>query len=139
MFVLGGEDDNKSSVWETLRFALKQKIDTIQMSILTPFPGTKVHEVLNAQKRIFSRDWSLYDGQHIVFDPKLLSARELQLAVVKAYAKFYSLAKSFSLLFRLRFRNAAFRFMGHVIIKEWIRHNKSMSWLVQRSTVMAEA
>jgi anaerobic magnesium-protoporphyrin IX monomethyl ester cyclase len=129
MFVVGGEDDGKTSAWETLRFALKQKIDTIQISILTPFPGTKVYDFLNAQKRIFSKNWSLYDGQHIVFDPKLLSARELQLTVVKAYAKFYSLARSFSLLLRLRFRNAAFRFMGHVIIKEWVRHNRSMSWL----------
>jgi anaerobic magnesium-protoporphyrin IX monomethyl ester cyclase len=139
MFVLGGEDDSKSSVWETLRFALKQKIDTIQISILTPFPGTKVHEFLSAQKRIFSRDWSLYDGQHIVFNPKLLSARELQLTVLKAYIKFYSLARFFSLLIRLHFRNAMFRFMGHVIIKEWIRHNRSMSWLVQGVPVKVEA
>ncbi|MBU1090280.1 MAG: B12-binding domain-containing radical SAM protein, partial [Candidatus Omnitrophica bacterium] len=33
MFVLGSDDDSEKTVWETLRFALKQKIDTIQMSI----------------------------------------------------------------------------------------------------------
>lgn len=46
MFVLGGEDDNKNTIWETLKFAIKQKIDTVQMMILTPFPGTKVYEDL---------------------------------------------------------------------------------------------
>jgi len=131
MFVLGGENDNKNTIWETLRFAIKHKIDTIQMSILTPFPGTKVCEALEAQKRIFTRDWSLYDGQHIVFNPNLLSARELQLSVVRAYSKFYSLYRSFAQLLKLRFRNAMFRFMGHVIIKEWIRHNRNMPWLLQ--------
>lgn len=129
MFVLGGEDDNKSTVWDTLKFAVKHKIDTIQMSILTPFPGTKVYEVLEAQKRIFTRDWSLYDGQHIVFNPKQLSAKELQITVVRAYSKFYSLSKSFLLLFKWRLRNAMFRFMGYTIIKEWIRRNQKMPWL----------
>lgn len=133
MFVLGGEDDNKNTVLETLKFSLKEKIDTIQMSVLTPFPGTKVYEVLQAQKRIFTKDWSLYDGQHIVFNPKLLSAKDLQLSVLKAYKKYYSLYRSFSLLFKLRFRNAMFRFMGNFIIKEWVRRNRKMHWLLQHS------
>ena len=129
MFVLGGDDDNAKTVWDTLRFAIKQKIDTIQMTILTPFPGTKVHETLEAQKRIFTKDWSLYDGQHIVFRPKLLSARELQLNVIRAYLKFYSLSRSFSLLLKLRFRNALLHFMGHSIVKDWVGRNRRMHWL----------
>lgn len=129
MFVLGGDDDNAKTVWDTLRFAIKQKIDTIQMTILTPFPGTKVHETLEAQKRIFTKDWSLYDGQHIVFRPKLLSARELQLNVIRAYLKFYSLSRSFSLLLKLRFRNSLLHFMGHSIVKDWVGRNRRMHWL----------
>ena len=131
MFILGADQDSVKTVWETLKFAIKQKIDTIQMSILTPFPGTKVCEELEQEKRIFSRDWSLYDGQHIVFKPKLLSARELQLNVVRAYAKFYSLYNSFVLLLGLRLRNAFFRFMGNRIVKKWIAHNRKMQWILQ--------
>jgi len=129
MFVLGSDDDTKKTVWDTLKFALKQKIDTLQMTILTPFPGTKVHSDLDSEKRIFTRDWNLYDGQHIVFTPKLLSARELQFNVVKAYLKFYSLSKSISLLLKLHFRNAMFRFMGYSIIRNWISRNSQMHWL----------
>lgn len=130
MFVLGGDNDNIHTVWETLKFALKQKIDTIQMMILTPFPGTKVHEELHSQKRIFSRDWDLYDGQHVVFNPKLLSAKQLQVNVVRAYTKFYSLSRSFSLLIKLRFRNAILRFMGYRIVTEWQGNNRKMHWLL---------
>ena len=138
MFVLGSEDDSKATVWETLKFAIRQKIDTIQMMILTPFPETKVYEALEAQKRIFTRDWSLYDGQHIVFNPKLLSAKELQLSVVRAYTKFYSLYRSFSLLLNLRLRNAMFHFMGYVIVREWIKRNRKMFWLLQTSPSRAK-
>lgn len=131
MFVLGSDDDNENTIWDTLKFAIKQKIDTIQLSILTPFPGTKVHEELTKQKRIFSHDWSLYDGQHIVFRPKLLSARQLQLNVVSAYTKFYSFSRLFSALVRFRFRSAFFSFMGHRIVREWIERNRNMQWLLQ--------
>lgn len=134
MFVLGGEDDSKNSIWETLKFAIKEKIDTIQMMILTPFPGTKVYDDLHAQERIFTRDWSLYDGQHIVFYPNLLSAKELQLNVIKAYSKFYSLYRSFFLLFKLCLRNAMFRFTGYFIMKEWNRRNRKMPWLLELSS-----
>lgn len=132
MFVLGGEDDNKNTIWETLKFAVKQKIDTIQMTILTPFPGTKVYKDLEAQKRIFTKDWSLYDAQHIVFRPKLLSAQELQLTIVRAYAKFYSIHMAFYLFFTLHFRNAIMRLMGYAIVKEWIRLNCNKHWLLQK-------
>lgn len=131
MFVLGGDYDSKETVWETLKFAIKHRIDTIQMMILTPLPGTKVFEELKAQKRIFSYDWTLYDGQHVVFRPKLLSARQLQSAVVGAYARFYSIYRSFLLLLQFNFRNAMFRFMGHRIVKKWLRRNHRMHWLVQ--------
>ena len=131
MFVLGGEDDSKSTVWETLKFAIKHKIDTIQMLALTPFPGTKVYETLDAQKRIFTRDWSLYDGQHVVFRPKQLSARELQFTTLRAYTEFYSFYRTMSLFLKLRFRDAMFRLMGYVIVKDWIKRNHRMPWLLQ--------
>ncbi|MBF0217635.1 MAG: family 1 glycosylhydrolase [Candidatus Omnitrophica bacterium] len=129
MFVLGGEDDNKNTVWETLKFAVKHKIDTLQMTILTPFPGTKVYEDLEAQKRIFSKDWSLYDCQHSVFRPKQLSAMELETNVVGAYEKFYSVYKAIELFLRLSFRNSVLRFMGYSIVKEWIRLNKRKGYI----------
>lgn len=131
MFVLGSDDDNERTIWDTLKFAIKQKIDTIQMMILTPLPGTRVYEELKNQKRIFSYDWSLYDGQHVVFKPKLLSAKQLQLNVIGAYTKFYSLSRFLSLLMKLHFRNAMFRFMGYRIVRQWVQRNRRMRWLAQ--------
>jgi len=129
MFVLGGEDDTAMTVWDTVRFALKEKIDTIQMMILTPFPGTKTHDFLAGENRIFTKDWSLYDGQHIVFRPNLVSPKDLQLNVVRAYCKFYSIYNSLVLFTQLSFRNAFFRLMGHCIVKAWKNHNRDLYWI----------
>jgi len=119
MFVFGGDHDNKKIIWETLKFAIKQKIDTVQMMILTPFPGTQVHEQLKKENRIFSKDWSLYDGQNIVFKPLLLSANELQVNVVNAYAKFYSISRIINLLSKFKIRNAFLNIMGWTVFREW--------------------
>ncbi len=131
MFVLGGDHDNEGTIWDTLKFAIKHRIDTIQMMILTPLPGTKVHAELDSQKRIFSRDWSLYDGQHVVFNPKLLSAKQLQTNTIMAYARFYSFSRFIFSLLCLRFKDAMFRFMGYRIVRQWIGQNRIMHWLPQ--------
>ncbi len=133
MFVFGGDHDTQKTVWETLRFALKHSIDTIQMMILTPFPGTQVHEKLKSEERIFSKDWNLYDGQNIVFKPLLLSASDLQNNVVNAYSKFYSLSRIVGLFATFKFRNALFNLMGWTIFREWkklhIKHQKTFETL----------
>lgn len=132
MFVPGSDDDSERTVWDTLRFAIKQKIDTIQMMILTPLPGTKVYNDLKSNSVFSAMIWSLYDGQHVVFRPRLLSARQLQLNVAKAYGRFYSLSQVFLLLAKLNFRNAIFRLMGYRIVRQWLQHNRTMHWLSDR-------
>ncbi len=132
MFVLGGEDDSAKTVWDTVRFAIRERLDTLQISILTPFPGTRVYHSLESQKRIFTKDWSLYDGHHIVFTPKLLSAKELQLSVLSAYRRYYSLTRTFFSLVKWRFRDVFFRFMGYLIVRRWMAHNRRLSWLANR-------
>ncbi len=92
---------------------------------------------LQQQGRIFNQDWDLYDGQHVVFKPKLLTARQLQLSVLKAYNRFYTLFNSLLLLLRLNFRGAMFRFMGYRIVREWLRHNRDLSWLSEASHPVA--
>ncbi len=133
MFVLGSDEDTEMTVWETLKFSLKAKIDTIQFMILTPLPGTDIYNFLEKQKRIFTKDWNLYDGHHVVFKPNLLTAKQLQLSVFKAYGKFYSRLSFLSSLLRLRFKNALFRFMGYKLVKKWNRQNVHLSWLVPSS------
>ena len=89
MFVLGAEHDQADSVRETVTFALKNKIDTVMMNILTPLPGTQQFDELDAVDRIFTKEWHLYDAQHAVFRPRHMSAAKLQKDVLSEQRRFY--------------------------------------------------
>ncbi len=121
MFVLGADADDESSIRRTVRFALQHALDSVQFMILTPLPGTRQFELLERAKRIFVRDWSLYDGHHVVFLPLKMTAAALQNEASKAHKRFYSAwqcAKSFA---RLRFSEGVLKTYGRVIthLAEW--------------------
>ena len=78
MFVLGADTDTIQSVRDTVKFAMKNHIDTIQLAALTPLPGTPLYYELDAAGRIFDKRWYLFDAQHVVFEPKNMTAYELQ-------------------------------------------------------------
>jgi radical SAM superfamily enzyme YgiQ (UPF0313 family) len=97
MFVLGADTDDKSIFDETVDFALENEIDTVQFLMLTPCPGTPFYERMVAEDRLLTDDVSLYDGHHCVVEPKQMSAYELQMGVVRAMARFYSMRHVLSL------------------------------------------
>ena len=90
MFVLGADHDTDKSVRDTVRFALKNKIDTVMLNILTPLPGTQQFNELEAEGRIIERDWSFYDAQHVVFRPRQMTPLHLLQQTIRANKKFYA-------------------------------------------------
>jgi radical SAM superfamily enzyme YgiQ (UPF0313 family) len=76
-FVFGLDDDTPEVFQRTAEFAVQARIDLPRYAIATPFPGTPLFRQLDAQQRILTRDWSLYDGQHVVFQPKNVTAEQL--------------------------------------------------------------
>ncbi|MFA5051624.1 MAG: radical SAM protein [Patescibacteria group bacterium] len=81
MFVLGFDDDNLTTVKRTLQTCIRWSLETTQFMILLPIPGSALYDRLNATGRIFTRDWSKYDGLHVTFHPSGMTARQLQAAV----------------------------------------------------------
>ena len=61
----------------TLEFVVRAKIDVAYFSILTPYPGTRLHERLKASNRLLTEDWSLYDGARVVYRPSRLTPDQL--------------------------------------------------------------
>jgi len=88
MFGFDGEDEG---VFErTAAFADEARIDLPQYSILTPLPGTPLHAQMEAEGRIIDRDWSHYDGGHVVFAPRNTSPEKLQEGLREALRHSYS-------------------------------------------------
>lgn len=89
-FVLGSDDDDRATVEATLDFAISSGCLLAGFMPLTPFPGTPLHARLDGEGRILTRDWELYDVQHVVFRPARMSPLELYRATLDCYRRFYA-------------------------------------------------
>ncbi len=89
-FVFGLDGDGPETFLETARFAVDIGIDLPRFAILTPFPGTPLHQRLAGEGRILTRDWERYDGQHAVHRPARMSAAELEQGTRAAWLHAYS-------------------------------------------------
>lgn len=101
-FIFGFDSDDRDVFARTADFALDAAIDLPRYAVYTPFPGTPAFTELEDQGRITTRDWSLYDGQHVVFRPAGMTASELQEGLYEAWRRTYSLGSIFRRLNRSR-------------------------------------
>jgi radical SAM superfamily enzyme YgiQ (UPF0313 family) len=89
-FVFGHDHDTTDVFDETVQFTIDAAIDLPRFAILTPFPGTPLHQRLDREGRILTKNWELYDGQHVVFRPASMTPRELQQGHEQAWRDVYS-------------------------------------------------
>jgi len=127
------------------KFIRKSGIDTIQILLPVPLPGTELTARLSEQKRIFSRQnigWEYYDGNFQLFEPDApLTALEMQEMAKKLMTHFYRWSSMVSICMSIftfpaliffvsnlkkgwrgwfaRFRNSIWRFIGWRIICRW--------------------
>jgi radical SAM superfamily enzyme YgiQ (UPF0313 family) len=90
-FCFGTDEDDLDVFDRTVEMVLDLKIDLPRYSILTPFPGTPLYEQLSAEKRITDTHWAMYDVQHVVYEPKKMSQKQLMDGFVRAWRETYSL------------------------------------------------
>ena len=76
-FVFGLDEDTDDVFQETAELAVDIGIDLPRFAIVTPFPGTQLFQRFEQEGRILTRNWQLYDGQHVVFQPAQMSSQTL--------------------------------------------------------------
>jgi radical SAM superfamily enzyme YgiQ (UPF0313 family) len=89
-FVFGLDEDDKDVFKRTVDWGVKNAITTSTYHILTPYPGTNLFKSMEAQGRIVTRNWDLYDTRNVVYKTTRLSADELKAGYDWAYRNFYS-------------------------------------------------
>jgi len=135
----------KQQVQRFRSFIKKTRIDTIQVLLPVPLPGTELTDRLLANNRIFPRDcigWEYYDGNFLLFRPdEPLTPEEMQSAIGKITGRFYRFRYMFAIagnvlifpamifsLWNVRFgwrkwyrawRNDLLRFGGWIILRHW--------------------
>lgn len=89
-FVFGSDHDDVRTIRRTLLFAIEENVDFAGFMPLTPFPGTPFYQEMEKAGRIFSKDWELYDVEHVVYWPKKMTPLQLYLETLDCYRKFYT-------------------------------------------------
>ena len=88
-FAFGGDSEDTSVFEQTVEMVIHAKIDLPRYSILTPFPKTEYYRALEAEGRITERDWAMYDVEHCVYKPALMSHEELESGTEWAWRETY--------------------------------------------------
>ena len=89
--IVGMDGEKPESIQKTLDFLLQAPVGTAYVFILTPAPGTPLFDRLDAENRIFSKDWSLYNGENMVITPRGgMTVQEVQDGFWRILKEFYS-------------------------------------------------
>jgi radical SAM superfamily enzyme YgiQ (UPF0313 family) len=90
--IIVGLDGDDVTVFErTLRFLQKAGINALQLSILTPQPGTVLYDEFEHAGRITDHNWAHYDFRHAVIRPAKMTAEQLQDGADWLYHQYYRL------------------------------------------------
>lgn len=103
-FVFGSDEDEKSLFKETVDFCLKTGIDLPRFTVYTPFPATPLFNRLSEEGRILTKNWTKYNCQNVVFQPKNMTVQELEDGLEYAWQECYSIKNIFKRLMKARTR-----------------------------------
>jgi len=119
-FTFGMDQDTPEVFMQTAEFAVDAHIDLPRFAIVTPFPGTALYQRLEDEDRILTRNWDLYDGQHVVFQPIQMCSKDLYEGHVRAWKHVYSLRSTMRRFLGSRLQipvwliaNLGYRFYAH--------------------------
>ncbi|MCB0156402.1 MAG: radical SAM protein [Anaerolineae bacterium] len=90
-FIIGLPGENEASMERTIQFACEVDPLIANFSMMTPYPGTKVYEIVKRQGRLLLQDWEDY----VFFDGKAryelgeMTAELVERKWKEAYRRFY--------------------------------------------------
>jgi radical SAM superfamily enzyme YgiQ (UPF0313 family) len=119
-FTFGMDHDTPDVFMKTAKFAIEAGIDLPRYAIVTPFPNTGLYKRLEAEGRILTKNWELYDAQHVVFQPGLMTPQQLYAGHEQAWKYTYSYASMARRYLKSRIQtpvwwvaNMGYRFYSH--------------------------
>ena len=132
-FVFGMDEDDPSVFSRTVAWAVDHGIETATFHILTPYPGTALHARMVAEGRITSQNWDRYDTRHVVFQPRRMSADQLESGYWDAYRQFYRWGSIFQSAFVQQGWKERFRHLAYA--GGWKKFEPAWDWVIRMRRV----
>lgn len=93
-FIFGMDSDTPSRLEARAGYMINSDIDVMQVTHLTPLPGTRLFSKLQEKGRLiytdFPADWSRYDMTQVVHRPENMSVAELATGILRCNRRLYS-------------------------------------------------
>jgi radical SAM superfamily enzyme YgiQ (UPF0313 family) len=91
-FIFGFDHETGDVFDRTIEFALRLRLEALQVRLLTPFPGTALYERLQAAGRLFAPDWWLEGFQpgKLLFRPQGMAPEALIEGVARVQRELHS-------------------------------------------------
>ncbi len=103
-FMYGMDVDTPDSLRKRTEFITTCGVDSAQVSMVCPFPGTKLHEEIRDEGRLrytnFPQDWARYHFEDVAQTPKLMTPDALTEVVLEAYHAIHGRGAILSRFFR---------------------------------------
>jgi len=88
LFMIGYPQETEYTLRETLSLILRCPFDELNLSFLTPYPGTEIYAQAKRSAG-FTEDWSRMNALNCIFKPEALSVEALEKAYARMIRKFY--------------------------------------------------
>jgi len=92
-FIFGMDGDTPDKLKSRAQYMIRSEVDVMQVTHLTPLPGTRLFDKLRQEGRIiygdFPRDWSRYDMTQVVHRPAKMSPTELSADILRCNRDLY--------------------------------------------------
>ena len=92
-FIFGWENDTPERIDHRVKFTRECHADSIQSTLLTPLPGTRLFERMKNEGKLvmnnFPHDWKHYGYEHLVFRPDTMDREAMQQYIFKSFEKVY--------------------------------------------------
>jgi radical SAM superfamily enzyme YgiQ (UPF0313 family) len=99
--IIFGFDEDTPDIFDlTLEKMKEMEMDSVEVNILTPYPGTPLFDRLEKDGRILTRDWSKYNQVEVVFKPKNMTEKELYEGARKVAKEYYSIPNVIGRIFK---------------------------------------
>jgi len=90
--IIGFDGDTGHTFQTVYDFIMENHIPIPRVLILTPIPGTPLHDMFEAENRIICRDYGKYTGGCAVFKPKNMTPEDLQNGYWRLYEQLFTRA-----------------------------------------------
>lgn len=89
-FMVGLDNDDLSTFQSIIDFIIDNNLFGGSISILAPYPGSKIRERFEKEGRLLHTPWSDYNGGKVTFLPKQLTPRQLHDGLIKIWRNIYA-------------------------------------------------